>query len=73
MRRSDYTNALLDRFSRAQVDTEVIIISEVEAAKAALKFVAKKLKQPDLTEGENFKLTNTYYDLLNLIANEQIS
>lgn len=73
MRRSDYTNALLDRFSRAQVDTEVIIISEVEAAKAALKFVAKKLKHPDLTEGETFKLTNTYYDLLNLIANEQIS
>ena len=73
MRRSDYTNALLERFTRAQVDTEVIIISEVEAAKAALKFVAKKLKQPDLTEGETFKLTNTYYDLLNLIANEQIS
>ena len=73
MRRSDYTNALLERFSRAQVDTEVIIISEVEAAKAALKFVAKSLKNPELTEGETFKLTNTYYDLLNLIADEQIS
>lgn len=67
---SDYTHLLIDKFSRVQVDTEVIIISEVEAAKAALKFVAKSLKNPELTEGETFKLTNTYYDLLNLIADE---
>lgn len=70
MSRSDYTNALLERFSRAQVDTEVIIISEVEAAKAALKFVAKSLKNSELTEGETFKLTNSYYQLKNLIADE---
>lgn len=67
---SDYTHLLIDKFSRVQVDTEVIIIHEKEAAKAALKFVIKRLKNPDLSQGENHILTNSYYQLKNLIADE---
>lgn len=67
---SDYTHLLIDKFSRVQVDTEVLMLSEKEAAEAALKFVIKRLKNPDLSQGENHILTNSYYQLKNLIADE---